>query len=44
MPGTKIVTVSDVTRKLDSAFDERGASPAADRPSGAAAGGNGIGE
>ena len=39
-----LIGVADVARKLDAAFDERGASPAADRPSGATAPGNGIGE
>ena len=39
-----LIGVTDVTRKLDAAFGERGASPAADRPSGAAAPGNGIGQ
>lgn len=39
-----LIGVADVIHKLDAAFGERGVSPAADLPGGAAAPGNGIGE
>ena len=39
-----LIGLSDVTRKLDAAFSERGLSPGADRPAGTAAPADGISE